>query len=154
MADDLISITPDDALSGAESRIKELSNKVKLTSEERDENKRLRDEADTKVAEVSKERDFYSGFADIIASQPAAKDHKEEILTKVKAGYSVEDATAAVLVKAGKYQAPKVERDNPAGGSANITPPQGGNKSLRDMSREEKRAALIEAEKRGDISMS
>ena len=153
MADEPISTNPDEG-SGAEVRIKDLSNKVKLTSEERDDMKRQKDEAETKTAEVQKERDFYSGFADIIATQPGAKEYKDEILTKVKSGYTVEDATAAVLVKAGKYQAPKVERDNPAGGSANIAPPQGGTKPLGEMSRDEKRAVLIEQEKKGNISLS
>jgi hypothetical protein len=71
-------------------------------------------------------------------------------------GYSVEDATFAVLGKAGKLgQAPTVERTPVAGGSAVINAPMGGGtKPISEMSREEKRAALMEAEARGDIALT
>lgn len=140
--------------SGAENRIKELSNKVKLASEERDESKRLKDETDMKLVELQKERDFYSQFSDVISTHPAARDHKDDILAKVKIGYTVEDATVSVLAKAGKYAPARVASETPAGGSANVAPPQGGKKQIKEMTQNEKREALIAAETRGDISMS
>ena len=141
--------------SEAEKRIKQLSDKVRLTAEERDEKDRLFKEQSDKTATVEKERDFYAGFSDVVASNPAAKDYKDDILTKVKSGYTVEDATFAVLGKAGKLGTPKEPEPepSPAGGSAPITPPQGGTKSVTDMTQEERKAALFEAEKRGDISL-
>lgn len=138
----------------SEKRIKDLSEKVRLTSEERDELKRLSDEKDATLAEANRERDFYKGFTDVVSANPAAKEHQEEILAKVKGGYTVEDATFAVLGKAGKLGQPKPIVDNPAGGSAVTQPPTGGPKAPKDMTREEKRSALLEAEARGDISMS
>lgn len=143
--------------SEAETRIKELSSKVRSTSEERDEAKRLNDESTAKMGELSKERDFYASFSDVVSLHPAAKDHKDDILGKVKSGYTVEDATFAVLAKAGKLatQAPAApEPVNPAGGSASFSPPQTGTKSLSQMTSAEKKQALIEAEQRGDIGMT
>ncbi len=71
-------------------------------------------------------------------------------------GYTVEDATVAVLASKGQFT-PHVEvvRQAPAaGGSALNQPSDGGQKQVSEMTRDEKRAALIEAEKRGDISLS
>lgn len=140
-------------------RIKDLSEKVKLTSEERDE---LRDELkkqteqkEVEKAELTRERDFYAGFADVVSSNPAAKDHKDDILAKVKSGYTVEDATFAVLGKAGKLGQPKPEpRPNPAGGSAINQPVAGSQKTAAEMTQAERRAELVAAESRGDLGLS
>lgn len=138
-----------------EKRIKDLSEKVRLTAEERDAEKRKVEESNSKTNELQRERDFYASFADVVSSNPAAKDHKEDILTKVKSGYSVEDATYAVLGKAGKLSQPQPIVDNPIGGSASVNQPViGGTKKINEMTRDEKRTALLEAEKRGDLSMS
>ena len=147
-----------------EKRIKDLSEKVKLTSEQRDEKERLMKEQEAKNSELQKERDFYAGFSDVVSNNPAAKDHKDDILAKVKGGYTVEDATFAVLGKAGKLgqaQSPAptpVPKENPAqvaaGGSAPNQPMTGGQKPINQMTREEKRAALVEAEARGDLGVN
>ncbi len=146
MADELITKTSEELAaennqSEAEKRIKQLSEKVRLTSEERDEKIRLLDE-------TTKERDFYSGFSDMVTTNPAAKDHKDEILAKVKGGYTVEDATFAVLGKAGKLgqPAPKpAEPLNPAGGSAVVnTSTSAGDKPISEMTQAERRAKLAQ----------
>lgn len=137
-----------------EKRIKDLSEKVRLTSEERDELKKLSDEKDTKLNEATRERDFFKGFSTVVSKHPAASEHQDDILAKVKSGYSVEDATYAVLGAAGKLggtQQPIV--DNPAGGSA-VTQHPSSEKGVGELSRDEKRAKLLEAEQRGDIQMS
>src|SRR3990167_3672891 len=85
--------------SRSEERIKQLSDKVELTAKERDEFKTANEQA-------TRERDFYKGYADIVVTQPAAKDHQDEIKEKVLKGYSVQDATYAVLGAAGKLGAP------------------------------------------------
>ena len=124
--------------SPAEERITQLSEKVRLTSAERDEKDRL-------LGEVTKERDFYSGFSEVVTTNPLAKDHKDDILAKVKLGYTVEDATFAVLGKAGKLgqNAPKpAEPMNPAGGSAVINPSPSEDKKPSEMTQAERRAAL------------
>lgn len=142
--------------SDAEKRIKQLSGKVREAAEATEAEKAAREKAESERTEAQRERDFYQGYADVIATNPMAKDHKDEIFTKVKSGYTVEDATYAVLGKAGKLGQPaqQVEETHIGGGSSPTTPlPGGSQKQISDMSRDEKRAALIEAEKRGDISL-
>jgi len=144
--------------SKVEKRIKDLSEKVRLTAEERDAEKRKLEEFTSQNSNLQRERDFYASFSDVVSTNPAAKDHKDDILAKVKGGYSVEDATFAVLGKAGKLGVqpqPQPVIESPAGGSAAVNQPiAGGQKTVSEMTREEKRNALIEAEKRGDISIS
>lgn len=138
-----------------EKRIKDLSEKVRMTAEERDAEKRKLEEFTSKNTELQRERDFYASFTDVVSTNPAAKDHKDEILAKVRGGYSVEDATFAVLGKAGKLSQPQPVVESPVGGSAAITQPTTGvQKTLSEMSRDEKRAKLLEAEKRGEITLS
>ena len=159
MADDTLDLEQlDNEIEGenkVEKRIKDLSGKVKLTAEERDTFKRQAEEEKSKSAELQRERDFYASFSDVVSSNPMAKDHKDDILAKVKGGYSVEDATFAVLGKLGKLGQPQPIVDNPAGGSATVNQPiTGEQKKPSEMTRDEKRAALLEAERRGDLSMS
>jgi hypothetical protein len=126
-------------------RIKQLSEKVRLTSEERDEKDRLLGESNKKIADLERENTFNSGFADILGTHSAAKDHKDDIKAKVLSGMTVEDATFAVLGKAGKLGTPVVTQPNAgqvAGGSATITPPQGGSKSVGEMTQAERREQL------------
>lgn len=143
-----------------EKRIKDLSEKVKLTSEERDEKEKLLKESSEKIAGLEKERDFFSSFGDSVSKYPQASAFKDAIKEKVLHGYTVEDATIAVLAKEGKLTGESstnvapVKRENPAGGSAINQPMSGGQKPLSEMTREEKRAALMEAEARGDLGMS
>lgn len=120
----------------AQERITELSDKVKTTSQERDE-------ATSKAQSLEKERDFYAGFSDVVATNPEAASHKDDILAKVKSGYTVEDATYAVLGKAGKLGNTKpIIPQSPAGGSAVVTPPQGGSKTPGEMTQAERREQL------------
>ena len=136
-----------------EKRIKQLSNKVKLTSKERDElataNEKLKAERDT----LKKDSEFSSSFLESPHYQ-VAKDYKDEIKKKVSGGYSLEDAVVSVLAKEGKFSSIKPTPENPAGGSA-VNPPMAGEpKSLNDMTREEKRTEVIKAMDRGDISLT
>ncbi len=136
-------------------RVKDLSEKVRLTSEERDEQKRLLEESLAKSQGLEKERDFLNSFGDQLAKYPEASAFKDKIKERVLKGYSVEDATTAVLVSEGKYTPPKVNQpiENIVGGSA-VTSHSGGEKQLSELTRDEKRARLLEAEARGDISVS
>lgn len=156
MADDLELDLEDDKedIKRKDKRLTDLSEKVKLTSKERDDLAELNKTIAAEKEAAIKERDFYQSFADSASQYPQAKDHKDEIKSKVLSGYTVEDATISVLAKAGKLVPPKVERETSAGGSAINPPPRDGVKSLHEMTRDEKRQALIEAVNRGDISMS
>src|SRR3990167_248738 len=86
----------------AEKRFKDLSEKVRLTSEERDEKDKLVKERDEKIVGLEKERDFFSSFGDSVAKYPQASAYKDAIKEKVLHGYTVEDATISVLAKEGK----------------------------------------------------
>ena len=128
--------------SDSEKRIKQLSDKVRLTSEERDELKKLADEKDSKLVEKDRELSFANGYADVLSQHPDAKDFKEDIKSKVMAGMSVEDATFAVLGKAGKL-GQQVDSAPIAGGSAATTMAQApAEKSVNDMTQAERRAEL------------
>ena|SRR3990167_761453 len=139
--------------SKVEKRIKQLSNKVKLTSKERDELAKGKQKLEIERDTAKKEVEFYSAFSDTTDKYPNAKEFKDKIKEKVLLGYSVEDAAVAVLAKEGKLTMPQPTPDNPAGGSAVNLPNTGEPKPLKDMSLEEKRAEVIKAVDRGDISL-
>ena len=136
--------TPDE--NKVEKRIKGLSQKVKDTSDERDKLVIERDSA-------KKEVEFYSSFSNATDKYPLAKDFKDKIKEKVLAGYTVEDATVAVLASEGKLTPAPPATESPAGGSAVNQPSPGGPKSLEEMTREEKREEVLKAVERGEISV-
>lgn len=129
-------------VSRANERIRQLSEKVELTAKERDEKDKTLKEQGDKIASLEKENTFNSSFADILGSQPAAKDHKDEIKAKVLAGYTPEDAAYAVLGKAGKLGTQAIAAPQVAGGSATTNVQTGGQKTIKEMSTAEKRAEL------------
>lgn len=138
---------PTPTVNPVEARITDLSSKVRTASEERDA-------AISKVAAAERKAEFSDGFVDMVLANPAAKDYKADIQAKFDAGYTLQDATFAVLGAAGKLGTPQVERRPAQGGSApnNITPQS--NKSVEQMSREERRQALVNAEKAGDLFLN
>ena len=140
-----------------ETRIKDLSSKVKLTAEERDAIKAKLVEEGNKNSNLQKEVEFLNSFGDQLSKHPEASSYKDKIKEKVLKGYSVEDATISTLASEGKLTAsqPTVQIDNVAGGSASVNQPvTGGQKTVAQMNRDEKRQALLDAEGRGEISLS
>lgn len=132
--------------SESEKRIKQLSSTVKTTSEERDAEKQRADAAEAKVAEAERAAQFSDSFSDVVSTNPAAKDFKDDIRNKVMSGYTVQDATYAVLGAAGKLGQSVAETASPAGGSASINlPSAGATKTAAEMTQEERRAVLSEA---------
>lgn len=129
--------------SEAEKRIKQLSGAVKASAEERDAAKAAAEASEAKAVDAERTAKFYESFADMVSTNPAAKDHKEDILSKVKSGYTVEDATFAVLGKAGKLGSPKVETQVIAGGSAINQIQQPTEKTAETMTQAERREALM-----------
>lgn len=138
----------------SEERIRNLSSKVRDTAKERDEAKAAQEMSEAARLAAEKKAEFLESFATVSATQPGAVEFKDAIQEKVLAGYTVEDATAAVLVAEGKYTPPAVETpvEQAAGGSASNPPLQGAEKPVGEMSQEERRAQLIEADKRGEVS--
>lgn len=138
-----------------EKRIKTLSEKVKLTSEERDELKGLNAELTTEKESITKERDFFKGFNQVATKYQGANEYQDKIWEKVKSGYDVEDATISILAKEGKYTPaqPVAKGEVAAGGSANTAMRGGEEKTPDKMTQEERRAALMEAEARGEFGL-
>lgn len=137
-------------------RIKQLSQKFAGSEREKEELSEKLRIAESEKATLSKEKEFLTSFTDHAIKYPSAKEHQDEIKQKVMAGYSVEDAVVAVLAKNNKLRtADESDRDatrnSALGGSAptNINKPV--EKRLEEMTREEKRSALLEAEERGDL---
>ena len=158
MADDLdleLESEEQENINKVEKRIKSLSEKVKLTSEERDEKDRLLVERDGQLANTSKERDFYKGFNAISAKYQGASEYQDKIFEKVKAGYDVEDATISILAKEGKFNPtqPQAEKERVAGGSATTAMKGNDSKTPQEMTQDERRATLLDAESRGELHL-
>ena len=138
-----------------EKRIKDLSEKVRLAAEERDAGKRKLEEESTRASGLQKEVEFLNSFGDQLSKHPDASPFRDKIKEKVLKGYSIEDATVSTLSSEGKLSPKEVRIDNVAGGSAAVNQPiTGVQKTVSEMSRDEKRAKLLEAEQRGDLSLS
>lgn len=148
MAEEIID-NEEQNINKTEERITKLSSKVKLTAEERDAEKNRADTAE-------KERDFFKGFTNVTTKYTNAHEYQDKIWEKVQVGYTVEDATVSVLNAEGKLVPTPVAPPPPpppaAGGSASVTLPDGGAKSPGQMTQAERRSALIDAEKRGELS--
>lgn len=137
-----------------EKRIKDLSDKVKLTAGERDEFKKVSDQKEADNQTLKKENEFLSSFGDVVGKHPEAASYRDAIKEKVLKGYTVEDATVSTLISEGKFTQKKEVARMPAGGSAVNQPVTGGERKISELTREEKRAKLIDAEASGDLSVS
>ncbi len=135
-------------------RFEKLSEKVILTSKERDEKAQLADRLQGEVSNISKERDFYKDFSGNISKYPNASQFQDKILEKVRLGYSTEDAMVSVLAKEGQLSTSQPVQQRPAsqieGGSAPTMVE--GNKSLEDMTATEKYSMLADADKTGELA--
>lgn len=139
--------------SEAEKRIKQLSTKTREAEEAKTAAETAKQASDTRAETAERKAAFLESFSDIVSENPAAKEFKAAMEEKVLGGMSIEDAKFVVLGKAGKLsQATQI--DSPAGGSATTTVTQKVDKSPKDMKSDELRAALEEAEKKGDIAWS
>lgn len=136
MADEDTEQTEEQPSTPGQERITDLSGKLKTEG--------IR--ADAAVAEAAganKRADFAEGFVDMVTAYPAAKEFKADIQSKVMSGYTVEDATLAVLGKAGKLaDAPRMEPIVAGGSASTVVPQDSGTKSVQEMSTAEKRDAL------------
>lgn len=132
-------------------RFEKLSEKVILTSKEKEELAKAKEALENEKNSLAKERDFYKDFSVNVSKYPQASDFQDKILEKVKQGYATEDAIVSVLNKEGKLTASVETKPAPQveGGSAPTT--FEGEKGLSDMTAEEKRNALLDADKRGEV---
>lgn len=138
-----------------EKRIKDLSEKTKTAYTERDEAKAAAEKEAAEKAAALKDVDFYKNFSTVSSKYQGSAEYQDKIREKVNAGYDLEDATISILAKEGKYapQAAVVDKESPAGGSAVNTIKTNTDKPLNEMSRDEMRQKLTEAQNRGDLGL-
>lgn len=147
----------DEEINRTNKRINSLSNKVKEEAEARAREAEARKQAEAEREAASKERDFYKGFNQIASKYQGAAEYQDKILEKVNSGYDIEDATISILAKEGKYQ-PQAPQEQPkeneiaAGGSASIGF-TGNDKTLGEMTKDEKRAALLDIASQGEFRL-
>ncbi len=157
MAEELdldLDLEGDPNINKTEERIKNLSSKVRDASKERDEAKAAAEASEQARIAAEKKAEFLESFSDVSSKYPGATEFKSQIEERVQKGYSIEDAAVAVLASEGKFT-PQQQNIAPVtagtmGGSAPVTV-TGDSRPYSDMSREEKRAALIEADSRGEL---
>lgn len=139
-----------------ELRIKNLSSKVRDTASERDAAKAQAEADAARAAAAEKERDFFKGFSAISEKFPGASEFQDQILEKVNAGYSQEDAAVSVLNANGRLQ-PQVQQEAPrpitsaGGGSAATVLADTGSKAVSEMSQAERREALLDPERQSEL---
>lgn len=129
-----------------EKRIKSLSEKTRLASEERDAEKARAEKAEAEASQAKKDVEFFKSFNAVTSKYAGASEYQDKIKELTNKGYDLEDAAVAVLNKEGKFvppPAPSVPRESPAGGSA-TTNISRGSKSVGEMTPEEKREILKE----------
>ena len=99
-------------------RLTDLSNKVKLTAKERDEQSALVKNQAEEIAQLKRDNEFNNSFSEVSGKFSNASQFKDKIREKVLAGYSVEDATVSVLNREGKLSTPEPEREQIAARSS------------------------------------
>lgn len=138
-----------------EERFINLNKRAKDAEDAKAQAEKARAESEAKLAQMEKETNFLNSFSDVSAKFPTASEFKDKIKDKVMtSGYSVDDATVAVLHAEGRLTSFPIQQGNVAGGSAPNQIVQTGNKTVKEMSSDERWATLREAEKRGDIGMN
>ncbi len=121
-----------------------------LEAEKKAQEAEVRAKAEAEArATAEKERDFFKSFSQISSKHPGASDYQDQIWERVNKGTDPEEATVAVLFKEGKLTTPQVKLPNAEGGSAQTNLGEGGNKSVGEMTQDERMNALIQAEKEG-----
>lgn len=143
-------------------RFQQLANDKRTLAQEKEAESSARKVAEDGRLQAEKERDFFKDFSKLTGKYSAAADFQDKIFEKVKAGYTTEDATVAVLNAEGKLggtQAQQVVQDTnivqhnsgeAAGGSA-VNNLEQGDKTIDQMTTEEKYKALQEADQRGEL---
>lgn len=138
-----------------ELRIKNLSSKVRDTATERDEAKAAAEKAQAEAEAAVKERDFFKGFSAITQKYPGASEFQDQILEKVNAGYSQEDAAVSVLNANGKFQSQAIQQDTrpitAGGGSAATVLPDNSTKAVSEMTQAERREALMSPDRQAEL---
>lgn len=146
-----------ETINRSEQRIKKVLSERDNLAQQKEELAKAKEEAEKAAQDAQKEVEFYKEFSKV-ASNPqfaGVAEYQDEVLEKVRGGYTPEDAALSILNREGKYtpQAAPQVTESPAGGSATTNMTVEGEKTLGEMSRDEKREALMKAEaENGSIS--
>lgn len=159
---DELNLDLDSAETNAEEKLKvknrfqQLSEKVKIAYQERDEAAaKVKAEEEARLV-AEKERDFYKDFSSNVSKYPAAAEYHDKIKEKVLSGYLTEDAMVSILNKEGKLSSPTVQAERPkaqleGGSSPTIID---GTKPVSEMTVQDKFAALSELDKSGALAQA
>lgn len=136
-------------------RINSLTSKLGDVSREKEEALRKAEEAERKAQEAEKNLKFVSDFSEMVPKYQAASEYRDAIKEKVDAGYTIEDATVAVLNANGKLipqaqEEPVIETAPIAGGSAPTQLPTQA-KSPSEFTQDDLRAELSKPERAADL---
>jgi len=133
-------------------RFEKLSEKVILTSKEKDEAVAKAAASDEARAKAERDLNFYKGFSANVSKYPQASAYQDQIKERVDKGYDAEEAILAVLAKEGKLTPPPAPTNHTQveGGSAPTLTE--GSKSIKDMNSDEKLAALKSADSAGMLA--
>lgn len=137
-----------------EERVRKAISDKKEAEARAEESEKKQAESDAKLIQMEKETAFLNSFSEVTTKFPTASEFKDKIKEKVMtSGYSVDDATVAVLHAEGKLSSTPVQQGNVTGGSAPNQITNQGQKPLSELKSSERWDMLREAERRGDIGM-
>lgn len=138
-----------------ELRIKNLSSKAKTFAEERDAERTAKEAETAARVSAEKERDFFKDFSTISSKYPNASEFQDQILEKVNAGYSTEDAAVSVLNANGKLTPQMQQQDarpiTAGGGSAATIIADNAERPISEMTQAERREALMDPERQQEL---
>lgn len=137
-------------------RFQQLSDKVKQEAQEKEKAQGEVKAHQERITLLEKEANFLKEFSKLTSKHPEASNFQDQILERVNKGMDAEEATVAVLYKEGKLgnaPAPTPTAPHPEGGSAMTQLPE-TDKTLNDMSVSEKRTALQDLEKSGELNQA
>lgn len=118
---------------------------------------KAREKAEKEAEAARKDLEFYKNFNTVSSKYQGASEYQDQIREKAALGLSLDEAAMLVLTQEGKYTPPTAPVEpppSPVGGSAATQLKAGGDKPIGEMTQEERRAELVEAEKRGDIALN
>ncbi len=137
-------------------RYQQLANDKRTLSQEKEELTKQKAEAEGKVNQLEKEKEFFKTFSQLSSKHPEASNYQDQILERVNKGYDPEEATLAVLAKEGKLgnqPQPQAQPPRAEGGSA-VTNVSLGEKAVNDLTPAERLEALRELEKSGELAQA
>ena len=139
----------------SEKRFKDLSNKVAMLAQEKEESLKQHEAEKAELQKKAQDAEFKANFSDLREKYPQSREFEADIKAKVSTGYSLEDAIVSTLNSKGKLQASKEEvRSSSFGGSADTALREArANDPTFGGDRAKMREELVRLEREGEIGM-